>query len=161
MVFPNLSSTWFPEGHFILDVPSCSPLCLSVIQSPGPLQSSLRISPLVGALPFSPPLEQMSHLSSICFLTSLKTEAAHRVLPTGRGSHTQPQGLRSICRELSGGQPVLGGEAGDSQMGQGSSCSQAQWSVQGPNAGMVPSASGSSPFWAEKKNKATCLVCFK
>lgn len=37
----------------------------------------------------------------------------------------------------------------------------AWWSMQGPGAGTVPEAFGSSPVWAGKWNEAKCLVCFK
>lgn len=65
------------------------PLLLSSLSCCNPIT---RASPVViknipsgRRAPFQPPLEQMSHVSSICFLTSLKMEGAHRVFPSGRG----------------------------------------------------------------------------
>lgn len=94
MVFSSSSPKRFLESHFILDVLSCSLLCLAVIRSPKASPVIIKNIPIDQRVPFEHLFRAAVTFEQRLLSDKLEdNEGSHSVFPNGSWLHKQPLGL--------------------------------------------------------------------
>lgn len=158
----NSSPIWFPWGHFIFDILWCSLLCLAAIQSPKASSVPIATVPTGQGAPWEQPVRAAVTVEPHLLSDKLE-DRMKEVIETFpvEAEHTSSLwDMDQYAVHLGGLAACVRGEGADSQRGQGSH-GLSSVVMQGPNAGVVPGAFGSSLSWTGKQTEAKCLLCLK